>query len=53
MGVYIFLHTCTQNIYAPDKDPHLEVTDYDRTPEQNDELGLTDMKTENYEDLSA
>ncbi|CAH8842507.1 unnamed protein product [Trichobilharzia szidati] len=38
-----------QNIYAPDPDPELELIEYERSEEDNDVLGLTDMKTENYE----
>ncbi|THH13039.1 hypothetical protein EW146_g7135 [Bondarzewia mesenterica] len=38
-----------QNIYAPDPDPNMEVVMYDRTWEQNEELGLNDMKVEGYE----
>ncbi|CAH7681122.1 ZPR1 zinc-finger domain-containing protein [Phakopsora pachyrhizi] len=37
-----------QNIYAPDPDPCLTKTEYERTFDQNEELGLNDMKTENY-----
>jgi len=37
-----------QNPYYPDPDPRVKVHIYNRTLEQNDELGLTDMKTENY-----
>lgn len=37
-----------QNFYAPDDDPNLTIVDYDRTFDQNEELGLNDMKTENY-----
>jgi zinc finger protein len=37
-----------QNIYAPDVDPCLSEEIYDRTHEQNEELGLNDMKTEDY-----
>lgn len=37
-----------QNFYAPDADPNLTIEDYDRTFDQNEELGLNDMKTENY-----
>lgn len=33
-----------QNVYAPDPDPNMTIEDYDRTPQQNDELGLTQMK---------
>ena len=36
-------------MYAPDDDPEMEIVNYDRTFEQNEELGLNDMKTENYE----
>lgn len=37
-----------QNLYAPDPDPELIIEKYERTDEQNEELGLTDMNTENY-----
>ncbi|XP_070392912.1 zinc finger protein ZPR1 [Dermacentor albipictus] len=37
-----------QSLCAPDPDPALRVTHYERTFEQNDELGLNDMKTEDY-----
>ncbi|XP_045207313.1 zinc finger protein ZPR1-like isoform X2 [Mercenaria mercenaria] len=37
-----------QNVYAPDPDPNMEIVNYDRTEEQNEDLGLNDMKTENY-----
>ncbi len=38
-----------QNLYAPDPDPNMEVVMYERSWEQNEELGLNDMKVENYE----
>ena len=38
-----------QNIYAPDSDPNMTVETYERTFEQNEELGLNDMKVEDYE----
>ncbi|KAG6900071.1 hypothetical protein C0993_003421 [Termitomyces sp. T159_Od127] len=38
-----------QNLYAPDPDPNMTIETYDRTWEQNDELGLNDMKVEGYE----
>ncbi|XP_075881209.1 zinc finger protein ZPR1 [Nelusetta ayraudi] len=38
-----------QNIYAPDPDPEMTIEKYTRTFEQNEELGLNDMKTEGYE----
>ncbi|NXE13377.1 ZPR1 protein, partial [Lophotis ruficrista] len=38
-----------QNVYAPEEDPELKVERYERTFEQNEELGLNDMKTEGYE----
>ncbi|XP_060107247.1 zinc finger protein ZPR1 isoform X2 [Heteronotia binoei] len=38
-----------QNIYAPEEDPELRVEHYERSFEQNEELGLNDMKTEDYE----
>jgi zinc finger protein len=38
-----------QNLYAPDPDPSMEIESYDRTWEQNEDLGLNDMKVEGYE----
>jgi zinc finger protein len=38
-----------QNLYAPDPDPQLTIVNADRTKEQEDELGITDMVTEGYE----
>ncbi|NWW19161.1 ZPR1 protein, partial [Falcunculus frontatus] len=38
-----------QNVYAPEEDPELRVQRYERSFEQNEELGLNDMKTEGYE----
>lgn len=50
--MYVCTHTPLfpffQNLYAPDPDPDLIVEYYERTFEQNDTLGLNDMKTENY-----
>lgn len=37
-----------QNIYAPDDDPNMFIEMYDRTEEQNEDLGLNDMILENY-----
>ena len=37
-----------QNIYAPDPDPNMTTELYERTFEQNEELGLNDMKVEGY-----
>jgi len=37
-----------QNTYAPDTDPELTVEKYERTKEQNDDLGISLMNTENY-----
>ena len=37
-----------QNLYAPDEDPEMKVLEYERTFEQNDELGINDIKTEDY-----
>ncbi|RMB91941.1 hypothetical protein DUI87_31469 [Hirundo rustica rustica] len=42
-----------QNVYAPEEDPELSVQRYERTFEQNEELGLNDMKTEGYEPEAA
>ncbi|EHB11532.1 Zinc finger protein ZPR1 [Heterocephalus glaber] len=38
-----------QNMYAPEDDPEMKVEHYKRTFDQNEELGLNDMKTEGYE----
>ena len=35
-----------QSLYAPDPDPQLEVEVYERTWDQNEELGLNDMRVE-------
>eukprot|EP01098_Paradermamoeba_levis_P006527 TRINITY_DN2705_c0_g1_i1.p1 TRINITY_DN2705_c0_g1~~TRINITY_DN2705_c0_g1_i1.p1 ORF type:complete len:468 (-),score=130.12 TRINITY_DN2705_c0_g1_i1:45-1400(-) len=37
-----------QNVYAPDPDPNMIVEEYERSFDQNEELGLNDIKTENY-----
>lgn len=37
-----------QNLYAPDDDPSITVETYERTFEQNEDLGLNDIKLENY-----
>ncbi|KAJ7031519.1 ZPR1 zinc-finger domain-containing protein [Mycena alexandri] len=37
-----------QNLYAPDPDPNMVVESYDRTWEQDEELGLNDIKVEGY-----
>ncbi|NWH23118.1 ZPR1 protein, partial [Grus americana] len=42
-----------QNVYAPEEDPELKVERYERTFEQNEELGLNDMRTEGYESQGA
>jgi len=39
-----------QNLYAPDPDPNMEIELYERTWEQNEDLGLNDMKVEGYEE---
>lgn len=39
-----------QNIYAPDPDPNMTIEVYDRSYQQNEELGLNDMKLEGYEE---
>lgn len=35
-----------QNVYAPDVDPQLTVTPYERTAEQDDELGISHLRRE-------
>ena len=39
-----------QNVYAPEEDPEMKIETYERSFEQNDELGLNDMKVEGYEE---
>ncbi|KAG7096451.1 hypothetical protein E1B28_003886 [Marasmius oreades] len=39
-----------QNLYAPDPDPAMMIETYERSWEQNEELGLNDMKVEGYEE---
>lgn len=46
LNLYFFT---VQNVYAPDHDPEMTIEQYERTYEQNEDLGLNDMKTENYE----
>uniref|UniRef100_A0A8B9JK64 Zinc finger protein ZPR1 n=1 Tax=Astyanax mexicanus TaxID=7994 RepID=A0A8B9JK64_ASTMX len=53
MDVHIILddpagNSYLQNIYAPDPDPEMKIEKYTRTFEQNEDLGLNDMKTEDY-----
>lgn len=42
-----------QNLYAPDADPNMEIEEYDRTFDQNEELGLNDIVVEGYEAQEA
>lgn len=42
-----------QNLYAPDPDPNMTVELYDRSWDQNEELGLNDIKVENYAEDEA
>lgn len=42
-----------QNLYAPDADPNMIIEEYDRTFDQNEELGLNDIVLEGYEDKDA
>lgn len=37
-----------QNLYAPDPDPNMETVAYDRSWDQNEELGLNDIKVDDY-----
>jgi zinc finger protein len=39
-----------QNLYAPDHDPNMKIETYQRTWQQNEDLGLNDMKVEGYEE---
>jgi zinc finger protein len=38
-----------QNLCSPEEDPQITIEDYKRTQEEEEELGLTDMKTEGYQ----
>lgn len=38
-----------QNLQAPDPDPNMHTEIYDRTWQQNEDLGLNDMKVEDYQ----
>lgn len=42
-----------QNLFAPDKDPNMEIEEYERTFEQNEDLGFNDMVLEGYEQGEA
>ncbi|CAJ0963559.1 unnamed protein product [Ranitomeya imitator] len=42
-----------QNVYAPEEDPEMKIEKYERSYEQNEDLGLNDMKTEGYEEQTA
>jgi zinc finger protein len=33
-----------QNLYAPDPDPNMTIEEYERTLEQDEELGIADMR---------
>jgi zinc finger protein len=37
-----------QNLYAPDPDPNMEIVTYERTWQQNEDLGLNDMNVDSY-----
>jgi zinc finger protein len=39
-----------QNLCLPDSDPQIETEEYERTTEEEEDLGLSDMKTEGYVD---
>ena len=38
-----------QNLYAPDPDPNMTTEEYERSEEQNEELGFSDMVLEGYD----
>ena len=37
-----------QNLYAPDPDPNMTITEYERSWEDNEEYGLNDINTDHY-----
>ena len=45
-------HSFVSSPYMPDPDPRMKIEFRDRTPEENDDLGLNDMKVENYTENS-
>ncbi|XP_061833608.1 zinc finger protein ZPR1 [Nerophis lumbriciformis] len=57
MKVHIILddpagNSYLENVYAPEADPEMTVEKYTRSFEQNEELGLNDMKTEGYQEVN-
>ena len=40
-----FANSYVQSLTAPDPDPQIHIEDYERTVEEEEELGLTDMRT--------
>ena len=40
-----FANSYVQSLFSPDPDPQIRVEEYERTAEEMDELGLSDMKT--------
>lgn len=38
-------HSYVQSLKDPDPDPRIQIEEYERTEEENDDLGLADMKT--------
>lgn len=42
-----------QSLTAPEPDPDLQITHYERSFDQNEELGLNDMLVENYESSAS
>ncbi|XP_061748119.1 zinc finger protein ZPR1 [Nerophis ophidion] len=57
MKVHIILDDPTgnsylENVYAPEADPEMTTEKYTRSFEQNEELGLNDMKTEGYQEVN-
>ncbi|KAM7401709.1 hypothetical protein PAMP_017004 [Pampus punctatissimus] len=55
MDVHVILddpagNSYLQNVYAPEPDPEMTTEKYTRSLEQDEELGLSDMKTEGYQE---
>lgn len=42
-----------QSFTAPEPDPKIQASEYERTKEEEEDLGLSDMKTEGYEQEHA
>jgi len=42
-----------QNLYAPDPDPNMTIEDYERTKDQDEDLGIVDMRVHGVNETSV